>query len=390
MSTLTNEHSLTQTPSGARPLIGRLQRSGSRIWDRARTLLRPPADDTPRPRLFLAGTGAVGSALLDQLAGLPPGRRPHLSLVCNSRQTLLREQGIDYATALEELRGGRPTNWKTILAYVTLIDPRQGIFVDATGDPDVARRYGRLLESGIHVVTPSKRANSFEQSYYDKLHELAADRGVSYRYETTVGAGLPVLSTLEDLRRSGDTVTEISGVVSGTMTYLFNQLEQDVPFSRAVGRARELGYAEPDPREDLSGEDVARKFLILARCLGHRLERDQLEVESLIPEELEQVDAADFLDRLSEYDQSWRQQLARARKSGDTLRYVGSLSPDGKVRVGVREVPLRSPEGRLEETDNLLRIRSDRYRRSPILIQGPGAGREVTAAGVLSDILKIG
>lgn len=392
MSTLTNtDKQITLEPrAGARPLLENLLQTGARIRQTASELLGKLEEEPPRPRLFLAGTGAVGSALLEQLSGLPPRERPLLCGVCNSRRLLIRERGIEAPAALELLERGRPTDWEAIIAYLTLTDPRQVIFVDATGSPDVARIYDRLLGAGVNVVTPSKRANSIEQSFFEKLHRTASERGASYRYETTVGAGLPVLSTIGDLLRSGDTVTGITGVLSGTMTFLFNQLEDGVPFSRAVVQAREKGYAEPDPREDLSGEDVARKFLILARRVGHRLERSSLQVESLIPEELASTGKEEFLERLPDFDDYWQEKMERARRNGETLRYVGSLSADGFVTVGVQEVPFSSPLGQLRGTDNLVSIHSRRYSRSPLVIQGPGAGREVTAAGLLADIFKVG
>ncbi|MDZ7773113.1 MAG: hypothetical protein U5K31_10320 [Balneolaceae bacterium] len=390
MSTLANtEKQITLEPrTGARHLLENLLQTGARIRRTASELLGK-LEEPPRPRLFLAGTGAVGSALLEQLSGLPPRERPHLSGLCNSRLLLIRERGIEAPAALELLEQGRPTDWEAIIAYLTLTDPRQVIFVDATGSPDVARIYDRLLGAGVNVVTPSKRANTFEQSYYEELHRTASEQGASYRYETTVGAGLPILSTIGNLLRSGDTVTGITGVLSGTMTFLFNQLQEGVPFSRAVVEARERGYAEPDPREDLSGEDVARKFLILARFLGYRLERNALQVESLIPEELATAGLEEFLERLPDYDDYWQQKMRRAQRNGNTLRYAGSLSADGFVSVGVQEVPLSSPMGQLNNTDNLVSIRSRRYSQSPLVIQGPGAGREVTAAGLLGDLFKV-
>jgi len=187
---------------------------------------------------------------------------------------------------------------------------------------------------------------------------------------------------------SGDSITELSGVLSGTMTYLFNKLEEGTPFSEAVLTAKKLGYAEPDPRDDLSGEDVARKFLTLAREIGLRIERDDLEVESLIPGELKNLDRESFLKRLPEFDEYWKNRLDEAASKGETLRYTGKLK-DGKIRIGVESLPMNSSLGQLKGTDNLLRIFSSRYAETPLIIQGAGAGREVTAAGVLNDILKI-
>lgn len=327
--------------------------------------------------LFIAGTGAVGGTLINQIEALD---HPELALEIIGRcdSTTVHWPASDEA---------RPTNWDAIINRLQTDFTTPVIFVDATGSEEVARRYDDLLAAGIHIVTPSKLANTLGQSYYDQLRETAAQHKAAFRYETTVGAGLPIISTINGLLQSGDTITEISGVVSGTMTYLFDQLEKGTPFSQAIIKAREKGYAEPDPRDDLSGEDVARKFLTLAREIGWELERDELQVQSLIPEDLAFVDEQTFLNRLSEFDDYWITKLNQAQKNGATLRYVGRLR-DGTITIEVEEVSEKSPIGQLHGTDNLVRIHTERYAQSPIIIRGPGAGREVTAAGVLSDIIE--
>jgi aspartokinase/homoserine dehydrogenase 1 len=332
--------------------------------------------------LFIAGTGAVGGTLIEQLNALDEAdTNLSLSGTCNT-------QTVQWIKSSGEIANSESTNWPAIINALTGSTHSDTIFVDATGSEEVARLYPTLFEAGIHIVTPSKLANTFEQSYYDLLRKTATEHNAKFRYETTVGAGLPVLSTISELLNTGDTITEISGVVSGTMTYLFNQLENDVPFSKAIVDAREKGYAEPDPRDDLSGEDVARKFLTLAREIGLEIERDELQVESLIPDKLAWVDQDTFLKRLPDFDDIWTQKLKKAQQNGDTLRYVGQLK-DGNITIGVQEVSQRSPLGNLQGTDNLFRISSQRYNQTPIIIQGPGAGKEVTAAGVLADVLKV-
>lgn len=331
----------------------------------------------PAHSLFIAGTGAVGGTLINQLKSLA---HPELALKiigqCDSKT-------VRWSASDEP----QSTDWDAIINRLQNDFTTPVIFVDATGSEEVARRYDDLLAAGIHIITPSKLANTLEQSFYNQLHETAAQYNTNFRYETTVGAGLPIISTIDDLLQSGDVITEISGVVSGTMTYLFDKLEKGRPFSEAIIEAREKGYAEPDPRDDLSGEDVARKFLTLAREIGWELERGELQVQSLIPEELAFVDEETFLNRLPEFDDYWLQKLEAAQKNGATLRYVGRLR-NGKITVAVEEVSEKSPIGQLHGTDNLLRIHTERYQQSPITIQGPGAGREVTAAGVLSDIIE--
>jgi len=335
----------------------------------------------------VAGTGAVGQTLLEQLKSLEPdGIEFRLIGTCNSRYALWSEKGISLQNDIDWSES-EPTNWNRLTKNLTKPHRNNLIFVDATGSEQVARLYPKLFESGAHIVTPSKLANTFEQSFFDEIHRLVSKQGTSFRYETTVGAGLPVISTITDLISAGDTITEISGVVSGTMTYLFNQLEQGTPFSQAIVDARELGYAEPDPRDDLSGEDVARKFLTLARTLGLNIEREQLEVESLIPSDLQTVNQDEFLKELPNYDTDWQQRIRTARERNETLRYTGRLK-DGNIKIGIESVSKDSPIGQLKGTDNLIQIFSELYSQTPLVIQGPGAGKEVTAAGVLSDILK--
>jgi len=281
-----------------------------------------------------------------------------------------------------------PPNWPSILDRLTQDAPRPLVFVDATGHPDVADHYERLLHAGIHVVTPSKLANTRSQAAFDRLRAAAAEAGVLYRYETTAGAGLPVVQTVQDLVATGDRVRSIRGAVSGTLTFLFSALRQGRAFSEAVQTAIDRGYAEPDVRDDLSGEDVARKFLILARTAGFAIERTDVRVESLVPEGLSGCSYASFLDRLTTVDARWRKRSRAAAANEAVLQYVGRFSPDG-IDVGVRQVSQDTAFGRLEGQNNLFEITTDRYAEAPLVVRGPGAGPEVTAAGVLSDVLAV-
>jgi aspartokinase/homoserine dehydrogenase 1 len=337
--------------------------------------------------LFVAGTGEVGETLLEKLTfAAPKGIQFRLLGVCNSRYTLWDDQGLNLKKELDWSEA-QATNWNSLQHKLTAANRHNIIFVDATGDEQVARLYADLLQHNIHIVTPSKLANTFEQSYFDKLQGLTKKGNTSFRYETTVGAGLPIISTITNLQQSGDNIHEISGVVSGTMTYLFNELENGTAFSKAIIDARKKGYAEPDPRDDLSGEDVARKFLTLARTISLTIEREELEVESLIPAELRNVNKQTFLERLSDYDQEWAQRIKEAKENNRTLRYTGRLA-DGKITIGIDSVAIDSPLGQLKGTDNLIQVYSSYYNNTPLVIQGAGAGKEVTAGGVLSDILK--
>lgn len=335
-------------------------------------------------KVFVAGVGAVGSTFLKQAL-----KKPSLRIigVCNSRNVLWLNRSAS-GFRQEDLNRGPVKDWQQIIRKISAYERGSVIFVDSTGNGDVADLYPELLRAGIHVVTPSKIANTRSQESFDELRDTARNNDVEFHYETNVGAGLPVIGTIKSLIESGDRILEINGVVSGTMTYLFSELDKGESFSASVIRARTLGYAEPDPRDDLSGEDVARKFLILARISGLRMERSDVEVESLIPGFLQNVDSVEFLERLHEADNEWKERLEKEKNRGNTLRYVGQLK-DGKIRVGIQSVPQNSPIGGLKGTNNLIEIKSGRYLDQPLIIQGPGAGKEVTAAGVLSDVLKI-
>ncbi len=335
-------------------------------------------------KVFIAGIGAVGSTLVKLLSA-----NAYVKIIgaCNSKHVKWFNSS-ETPYPIYSLQDNPGKNWTSIINKLKTYDKRSIIFVDATGDSEVANLYKELLSSGIHVVTASKLANTQSQKLYDELHELSDKNHTRFLYETNVGAGLPIIDTLNNLILSDDDVIELNGVLSGTMTYLFSQLDKGESFSKSVIQARTLGYAEPDPRDDLSGEDVARKFLILARRCGLKIERDEIDVESLIPNQLADVDSTTFLKRLHEADDYWKSRFEHEHSKGNTIRYTGKLK-DGKIKVGTQSVPKQSPAGGLTGTNNLIIIRTRRYNDQPLIIQGPGAGREVTAAGVLSDILKI-
>ncbi|MEQ9091291.1 MAG: hypothetical protein RIE52_09380 [Balneola sp.] len=336
--------------------------------------------------VFIAGNGAIGGTLIRQINHLNNALfQVKIIGICNSKKVIWNPDPDLFHEKLKY--SDEETNWENITNKLALY-PEGLIFVDATGSEIVARQYLKLLTQGIHITTPSKRANTFEQSYFDELKVFQKPGKAQYKYETAVGAGLPVINTINNLIESGDSITKITGVVSGTMTYIFNQLQQGVPFSEIIKSAKKEGYSEPDPRDDLSGEDVARKFLIMARTCGYKFERDQIKVESLVPKELIDYQINGFLDHLSFYDDHWKNRNSQALLNNKRLRYTGEFTPDG-IEIGIKEVPTDSPLGGLRKTDNLIQIYSERYSDSPIVIQGPGAGKEVTAAGVLSDIIEI-
>jgi aspartokinase/homoserine dehydrogenase 1 len=281
-----------------------------------------PVPESSTCDLFVAGIGAVGGTLIRQIRSLSDSDLFHIVGVCNSTRTLWideDEQDIN----VQALAKGEVKNWNQILNRLEPAAGKELIFIDTTGTLEATELYIELFEKGIHVVTPSKLANTKTQDHFDLLRNTADENGVKFLYETNVGAGLPVIRTVQDLVKSGDEIVEISGVLSGTMTYIFSQLDAGQSFSETVLKARQLGYAEPDPRDDLSGEDVARKMMILSRVSGYSVERKDLAVEPITPKELTDVDSSVFLRRLKEYDSEWTLRLRNLKKQGKTLRYLG-------------------------------------------------------------------
>jgi aspartokinase/homoserine dehydrogenase 1 len=264
------------------------------------------------------------------------------------------------------------------------------VIVDCSASFEVAKNYPRWLASGIHVVTPNKKANSADLCFYQKLRQALRDGGSHYLYEATVGAGLPIIQTLRDLRETGDEIRRIEGMLSGTLSYLFSAWDGRVPFSVVVREAKASGYTEPDPRDDLSGMDVARKLIILGREMGLRLELHDIELTGLVPPELADCDVQTFLDRLPELDGPMIARLEAARGRGRVLRYVGALDAGtGRASVGLEEFEGTHPFANINPTDNVVRFVTSRYDRNPLVVQGPGAGPAVTAGGVFADLLRV-
>lgn len=351
--------------------------------------IQSEASPSSLTHVYLAGVGDVGSALLRQIgARADEGLNLRLVGACTSRRAAWLAPDRRPQALLAGMDDAAPLDWPAILERLTEEAPRPLVFVDATGSPDVAGHYERLLRAGVHVVTPSKLANTRSQAAFDRLRAAAAEAGVQYRYETTVGAGLPVVQTVQDLVATGDRVRTIRGAVSGTLTFLFSALRDGSTFSEAVQAAIDRGYAEPDVRDDLSGEDVARKFLILARTAGYAIERSDVQVESLVPDVLVGQPYEDFLDRLPTVDARWRERSEAAAADDAVLQYVGHFSAEG-IDVGVQSVPRDTAFGQLAGQDNLFEITTDRYAEAPLVVRGPGAGPDVTAAGVLADVLKV-
>ncbi|HEX7988543.1 MAG TPA: ACT domain-containing protein, partial [Stenotrophomonas sp.] len=343
----------------------------------------------------LIGPGNVGAALLEQLyaseAALLARAKLDLRLraVASRNRMVLDQRGMhgNWKAAFDS--AALPNDLDLFTEHLLSARLPHTLIIDCSGSAEVADRYAGWLAAGIHVVTPNKQAGSGPLARYQAIREAAASTGARFRYEATVGAGLPVITTLRDLVDTGDEVTAIAGIFSGTLAWLFNKYDGSVPFSELVTQARGMGYTEPDPRDDLSGVDVARKLVILAREAGYELSLEDVAVESLVPAALQQASVDDFMARLNEVDASFAQRLADARARGNVLRYVAQFKPGQQPSVGLVELPGDHAFANLRLTDNVVQFTTRRYCDNPLVVQGPGAGPEVTAAGVFADVLRV-
>ena len=341
------------------------------------------------------GTGTVGSVLLDQLASRLGAIRDELGVdlrvrgIATSRTMRLDERRIELGDWRAGMANAPELNLDSFLDHVQTDALPHTVIVDCTADEAMARRYVDWLRRGIHVVTPNKKAGSSDLEHYDELRRASREGSAHYLYETTVGAGLPIIQTLRDLIQTGDEVSRVEGVLSGTLSYLFNSFDGTRPFSEVVAEARTKGFTEPDPRDDLSGMDVARKVVILAREMGLRTELADVELQSLVPPGLEQGSVDDFLAALRDHDHSIASAFEQARERGEKLRFIGSIERDGKATVRLRSVPASDALARLHLTDNMVQFSTARYTPNPLIVQGPGAGPEVTAAGIFADLLRL-
>jgi aspartokinase/homoserine dehydrogenase 1 len=310
--------------------------------------------------------------------------------IAGSRTMRLAPLAIDLARWRDEYKaGGDPVDLDRFADHVHADHFPHAVIIDCSASAEVARHYAHWLSEGIHIVTPNKKANSAAFGEYERIRAARRDAGTHYLYEATVGAGLPVIQTLRDLRETGDEIRRIEGMFSGTLAYLFNTWDGKESFSSVVKRAKSLGYTEPDPRDDLSGMDVARKLIILAREMGLKTELDEVKVESLVPVTLRGCGIDDFLERLPEFDGAMLERLKAATARGQVLRYVGSVDAEGKAEVGLVELPRSHSFANIALTDNIVRFQTARYDKNPLIVQGPGAGPAVTAAGVFADLLRV-
>jgi bifunctional aspartokinase / homoserine dehydrogenase 1 len=345
----------------------------------------------------LIGPGVVGSVLLDQLATQVQRLSRELKLdlrvrgIMSSRRMHLKDPEVQLPRWRDAFSsGGESADLTRFAQHIHAEHLPHAIIIDCSSSADVADRYPGWLASGIHIVTPNKKANSADLEFYARLHAARRAGSAHYLYEATVGAGLPVIQTLRDLRDTGDEIRRIEGMLSGTLSYLFNVWDGSEPFSSVVRSAKARGYTEPDPRDDLSGTDFARKLIILGREMGLRLELDDVQLESLVPRALVGCSLDEFLERLPQFDGAMAERLQAARSRNRVLRYIGSLdAATGKASVGLVELERTHTFANINLTDNVVRFLTQRYDQNPLVVQGPGAGPEVTAGGVFGDLLRV-
>ncbi len=346
--------------------------------------------------VYLIGTGTVSKALIQQVATRAEKLKNDLYIdiklvgITNSRKMLVKDAGLTWSNALDTLdREGEQASLEQYIAKANDLDLRNTVFVDCTASEIVSSHYSTVLNSNFHLVTPNKIASSGPYEGYKELKNASLKRGVRFLFETNVGAGLPVISTLNDLVRSGDKVHRIEAILSGTMNYLFNTVSADNTISTVVKRALEDGYTEPDPRIDLSGKDMARKIVILAREAGHRIELDDVVIDAIVPSNLIDTDSMDdFWEQLEDYNTDFESERSKVEARDEIYRAVASFE-DGKAIIKLATYPKSHPFYAIEGTDNIVLYYTERYPDMPLVVKGAGAGAEVTAAGVFADIIRI-
>lgn len=345
--------------------------------------------------VFIAGVGNVGGSLLSQIAKQQEKLRKEKNLrinvvgIASSRKAVFDKEGLDvtkYKQLLDE--SCFLASPLSIMDEIVSMNLYNSVFVDCTASHDIAGLYERLLRHNINVVTANKIAASSSYPSYLRLKNTAREKDVKYLFETNVGAGLPIINTINSLINSGDKILKIEAVVSGTLNYIFDVLSSDIPLSKAVEMARDAGYAEPDPRIDLSGTDVVRKIVILAREAGYIVEQSDVEKHLFVPDQLFEGEASDFIGNLTQMDMEFEDRRRKEDAAGRKFRFVASLD-NGKVAVALRSVDQSHPFFNLEGSNNVILLTTDRYRKYPMEIKGYGAGAEVTAAGVFADIISI-
>lgn len=346
--------------------------------------------------VFSVGTGNIGATLLRQIDAQSDFLRENNGIevkingIANSRKMIIDEEGIDLTQWQERINKGETSNLDEFIQKIKLLNLSNCIFVDNTASPITGTYYKELFESNVSVVTCNKIANSSSYKDYKDLKDTARRRGVDFFYETNVGAGLPIIRTLKDLMTSGDRIIKIEAILSGTISYIFNNFRGNTSFYEIVKKAHDLGYTEPDPREDLSGKDFMRKMMILARDAGYQIEEKDVELGAILPESCFKAPSIDdFYEELKKSDSYFNELKEKAEYENKVLRYIGKLE-DGKASVNLELVDASHPFYNLTGSDNIISFTTERYKFNPLVIKGPGAGAEVTAAGVFADLINVG
>ena len=344
--------------------------------------------------LFLCGVGTVGASLIEQIASQQKklmheqGLKLNIVGLASSRKALFSRDGLDLTHYRELLESAPASNLQRLRDEVIGMNIFNSVFVDCTASPEVASLYKEFLEHNINVVAANKIAASSDYESYHELKTIAQRRGVKFLFETNVGAGLPIIRTINDLIHSGDKILRIEAVLSGTLNFIFNKISAEVPFSQTVRMAKDEGYSEPDPRIDLSGKDVIRKLVILTREAGYQIEQSDVEADLFIPQTFFNGDVESFWQNLPSLDADFEARRQRVEGDGRRWRFVAKYE-GGHARVSLAEIPENHPFYRLEGSNNIVMLTTERYREYPMLIQGYGAGASVTAAGVFADIMSI-
>jgi len=351
----------------------------------------------PRKKLgvVLIGPGNIGGTLLNQIHQQQSylhseGFDVRVCAIYDIGKAVFSSKGIDLKRWKELIESSaKRMNYSEFLDNIAALQLTNGVVVDCTASSDIVELYEDFVKLNMHIVTPNKKANVLPWSRYKRLTELMKNRQKMFFYEANVGAGLPIISTLQDLIASGDQIVKIEGMFSGTLSHLFNHFDGSIPFSALVEDALRLGYTEPDPREDLSGNDVARKLLILARQIGLKMDMNNIKVENLVPQPLRSGDfSKEFFKRYAKYDETMKRRLESAQGRGAVLRYVAVLEGK-KASAGIVEVQNNHMLAATKGSDNIIAFTTQRYSKTPLVVQGPGAGADVTAGGVFSDLLKL-
>ncbi len=344
--------------------------------------------------IYLAGIGLVGRNLLEQIRLQQKKLMDTNALqirvvgITNSKKFVINREGIDLANYREVLESGCESTPEKFCDEIERMNIFNSVFVDCTASEQVAAVYKRLMENNISVVTANKIAASSAYERYEELKQIARKRGIKFLFETNVGAGLPIINTISDLINSGDRILKIEAVVSGTLNFIFNEMNADIPMSQAIMMAKEAGYAEPDPRIDLSGMDVIRKLVILSREAGYRIEQSDVKKNLFISEKYFEGSVEDFWKRIPEVDANFEERRKQLDAQGKRWRFIATLD-EGKAEVALCEVDIQSPFYHLEGSNNVILLTTERYKKYPMQIKGYGAGAEVTAAGVFADIISI-